>query len=154
MIAMTLPHSSDNGLPLTRLLAGGVIFASLCILLLGCSRIGTPQGWSSGSVSGENLYIGTMEGELLAVHKETGDLSWRRQIPTAEDSDRAIYGSPAVTDSAVYIGGYDGSLYAYDRQGDLLWEEPLPGRIVGGPTVHGSSILIFIGWLRRCSPRH
>ena len=118
---------------------------ALCLALAGCSRIGTPQGWSAGSVSGDNLFIGTMEGELLAVQKETGDLAWRRQIPTSEDSDRAIYGRPAVTDSAVFVGGYDGSLYAYDWQGDLLWQEPLPGRIVGGPAVHGNHVLIGTG---------
>lgn len=145
MMAMTSNHDFNRRFTFTRSLVGGLIFVSMCILLMGCSRIGTPQGWSSGSVSGENLFIGTMEGELLAVHKETGDLSWRRQIPTAEDSDRAIYGNIAVTDSSVFVGGYDGSLYAYDRQGDLLWEEPLPGQIVGGPTVHGDRILIGTG---------
>ena len=145
MFAMTSTHFFHSRLTLTRSLAAGLVLVSMCILLIGCSRIGTPQGWSSGSVSGENLFIGTMEGELLAVHKENGDLSWRRQIPTAEDSDRAIYGKPAVTDGAVFVGGYDGILYAYDRQGDLLWQEPLPGQIVGGPTVHGDRILIGTG---------
>ncbi len=123
----------------------GLLALCVCIALAGCSRIGTPQGWSAGSVSGNNLYIGTMEGEILSVQKETGDLDWRRQIPTAEDSDRAIYGRLAATDIAVFVGGYDGTLYAYDRQGDPMWEEPLPGRIVGGPTVHGNHVLIGTG---------
>ena len=87
-----------------------------------------------------------MEGEILAVQKETGKLVWRDQIPTSEDSDRAIYGRPAVTDSAVFVGGYDGRLSAYNKSdGDLLWEEPLSGRIVGGPAVHGNRVLIGTG---------
>ena len=145
MIIMTSHHNFKRKSVLTRSLVGGLIFVSMCILLVGCSRIGTPQGWSSGSVSGDSLFIGTMEGELLSLDKNTGDVFWRRQIPTDEDTDRAIYGRPAVTDSAVFVGGYEGSLYAYDRQGDLLWQEPLPGKIVGGPTVDANRILIGTG---------
>ena len=70
---------------------------------------------------------------------------WRDPIPIDEDSDRAIYGRPAVTDDAVFIGGYDGRLYAYDKQGDILWQEPLSGQIVGGPTVYGNLVLIGTG---------
>ncbi len=111
----------------------------------GCERFSNPQGWSSGTVSGDDLYIGTMEGEVLAVEKETGDQRWRKALPTEEDLDRGIYGAPAVTDDVVLVGGYDGVLYAYDRQGDQLWQERFPGRIVGGPTVYGNLALVGTG---------
>ena len=117
----------------------------LGVLLVGCSRIATPRGWSSGEVMGETLFIGTMEGDVLAVNKVTGDQVWRRQLSTDEDSDRAIYGHPAVTEDNVFIGGYDGILYAFSTTGDLQWQEPLSGRIVGGPTVHGDRVLVGTG---------
>ena len=120
------------------------MFAAVA-LLVGCSRVSNPQGWSAGTVAGETLYIGTMEGEVLAVSKDTGATVWRYELPTEEESDRAIYGSPAVADGAVLVGGYDGRLYAFDSTGDLQWQEPLLGRIVGGPTVYQGLVLVGTG---------
>ena len=111
----------------------------------GCNTVRTPEGWSAGSVSGDNLFIGTQQGEILAVEKETGDLVWRRELPTSEDTNRAIYGRVATTDDGVFVGGYDGILYAYDSTGDPMWQEPLTGRIVGGPTVHDGYVFVGAG---------
>lgn len=116
-----------------------------CTTNTGCNTVRTPEGWSTGAVSGDNLFIGTQQGEILAVEKQTGDLVWRRELPTREDSDRAIYGRVAVTDAAVFVGGYDGILYAYDSNGDPMWQEPLSGRIVGGPTVHSGYVFVGSG---------
>ena len=117
------------------------------VVLSGCdtARIGGPEGWSAGAVDDDILFIGTMEGEVLAVNKLTGDTEWRRELPTNEDSDRAIYGRPAIAGSLVLVGGYDGRLYAYDDTGDLEWQEPLTGRIIGGPTVSQGLALVGTG---------
>ena len=129
-----------------RLRSRLLVLSVIAILLLSaCSRIGTPQGWSAGAVNDDTLFIGTIEGEVLAVDKETGAERWRRPLPTSEDTDRAIYGRPAVTDTAVMVGGYDGVLYAYDPQGNPLWEERFVGRIVGGPTVHQNVAYVGTG---------
>ena len=129
-----------------RTLAIAVIALAIAVLA-GCdaARIGGPEGWSAGAVQDGILYIGTMEGEVLAVNKETGDTQWRRELPTGEDADRAIYGRPAVADNVILVGGYDGRLYAYDHAGDLEWQEPLTGRIIGGPTVHQGIALVGTG---------
>ena len=120
---------------------------ALCVILAlaACSQVRTPEGWSSGAVSGDNLFIGTQQGEVLAVEKETGDLVWRRQLPTQEDAERAIYGRVAATEDAVFVGGYDGILYAYESNGNPMWQEPLSGRIVGGPTVHEGFVFVGAG---------
>ncbi len=119
----------------------GLVVLSAC----DTARIGAPKGWSAGAVQDDVLYIGTMEGEVLAVNKLTGDTQWRRELPTEQDADRAIYGRPAVGDGVIIVGGYDGRLYAYDDTGDPLWQEPLTGRIVGGPTVHQGIVLVGTG---------
>ena len=139
---------------ISRIKAGAFRVAlALCALLAlaacttgtGCNTVRTPEGWSSGAVSGDNLFIGTQQGEILAVEKQTGDLVWRRQLPTQEDTERAIYGRVAATGDAVFVGGYDGILYAYDTDGDPIWQEPLLGRIVGGPTVRDGYVFVGSG---------
>ena len=149
--AATTPCHSPVNLPVNpisslKALTLAVIVLGLAVLS-GCNtaRIGAPEGWSAGAVDDDILYIGTMEGEVLAVNKLTGDTEWRRELPSDEDSDRAIYGRPAIADSVVLVGGYDGRLYAYDTTGDLEWQEPLTGRIVGGPTVHQGLVLVGTG---------
>ena len=140
---------------ISRIKAGALraaLAAFMCIALAacttggaGCNTVRTPEGWSTGAVSGDNLFIGTQQGEILAVEKETGDLVWRRELPTQEDTDRAIYGRVAATEDAVFVGGYDGILYAYDSGGDPIWQEPLLGRIVGGPTVRDGYVFVGSG---------
>ena len=122
--------------------AWAAFFLVAAFLLVGCSRIGNPQGWSSGTVADDTLYIGTVEGDVLAVNKDTGALAWRYEIPTSEDADRAIYGRPAVDGGVIVVGGYDGGLYAFDASGDLKWQERFVGRIVGGPKVHEGIALV------------
>ena len=115
-------------------------------ILIGCSVVRRPEGWSAGAVSDDILYIGTMEGEVLAVNKDTGDRAWLRELPTEEDADKGVYGSPAVIGDVVLVGGYDGVLYAYDKKdGDPLWQERLAGRIVGGPAIAGNLAIVGTG---------
>ncbi len=138
---------------MTNVMTGRGSKAALFILLLaavavlvGCNAVRRPEGWSAGAVSNDTLYIGTMQGEVLAVSKDTGDTEWRRELPTQEDADKGLYGSPAVTDDLVLVGGYDGVLYAYNKtDGSPLWQERLAGRIVGGPYIAGNLAIVGTG---------
>ncbi len=123
-----------------------ILALTATLVLVGCDVVRRPQGWSAGAVSGDTLFIGTMQGELLALDKNTGDTVWRRELPTEEDPDKAIYGSVAVTDDLVLVGGYDGVLYAYNKaDGSPAWQERLSVRIVGGPAVSGDLALVGTG---------
>ena len=116
------------------------------LVLVGCNAVRRPEGWSAGTVSDDTLFIGTMQGEVLAVSKDTGDTEWRKELPTAEDADKGLYGSPAVTGDLVLVGGYDGVLYAYNKvDGSSLWQERLAGRIVGGPSITGNLAIVGTG---------
>ena len=125
--------------------ANVVALAFLLILLtVACSRISTPEGWSAGVVKDDALIIGTAEGSLLAVDKINGSTLWRAELQAPEDVDQAIYGKPAVADDAVYVGGYNGSLYVFDLQGqETKWgNQPMGGPIVGGPALVDDLVIV------------
>ena len=109
--------------------------------LAACSRVTNPVGGSGGTVAGDVLYIGTSTGRVIALDTATGETLWRFELQS-EDVDRAIYGTPAVVDDTVYVGGYDGVLYAIATDGELMWQERLGGAIVGGPLVVDDMILV------------
>ena len=106
-----------------------------------CARLGTPEGWSGGVVSDGTLYIGSAEGDLLALDAGSGETRWRFKL-IGEEAERAVYGQPAITEDALYLGGYDGILYALSPHGELLWQERVGGAIVGGPTVVDDLVLV------------
>ncbi|MFP6567977.1 MAG: PQQ-binding-like beta-propeller repeat protein [Dehalococcoidia bacterium] len=116
----------------------------MILLTAACSRISTPEGWSAGVVKDDALIIGTAEGSLLAVDKINGSTLWRAELQALEDVDQAIYGKPAIADDAVYVGGYNGSLYVFDLQGqETKWgNQPMGGPIVGGPALVDDLVIV------------
>lgn len=97
------------------------------------------------------LYIGTEEGQLVALDKRTGERLWLFDL-FGEEKDRAIYGSPALSGDTLYVSGYDGLLYVFDvgkSKDPLAWNDPVlrdsqevkdlletePEHIVSGPVV-------------------
>jgi len=133
---------------LLLVIAGGLAIPS-------CSPAkGIPRGWSGVSVSDDALFLGSMEGKLVAVDKSTQQRLWP-DVPfkkkqsggfgcTQGTSAVAIYGTPAVTSDLVYITGYNGKMYAVNTEiGALRWVYPREDElepIVGGPVVAGDKV--------------
>jgi len=114
------------------------------------------SGWAGGVVSGNALFVGSMEGKLVALDVSDGSflgdpvaLESQAQssggfgcLPTGS-SAVAVYGSPVLREDLAYVGGYDGRVRAFlfeegrlrsafrwiSRQGDIL------GSIIGGLAV-------------------
>ena len=106
-----------------------------------CTGISNPEGASRAAIVGDALYVGTMEGELLALDREGGEILWRFALQGDDDAVKAIYGPPAVIDDAVLFGGYDGTLYALSQE---TGEEVHFGRIrvgEGEPIVGGAVVV-------------
>ncbi len=99
---------------------------------------------SSPAVDGENLYIGLDTWSLVAVDRVTGLIKWRF---TTRFSKNGIHGSPAIDPDRgfVYIGGYDGRLYAVDREtGKRVWGTSLGDYIGSSPTLYNETVYIGV----------
>lgn len=125
----------------------GLIVSALVLLaaVTACARVTQPTGWPGGVVSGDALLIGSRDGELIALDRETGAFLWRQELPR-DDDPQAIYGTPAVFDGTVVAAGYDGRLYAFDAlDGSPQWTEQVGAEgfpIVGAPLVSGGTVLV------------
>ena len=89
---------------------------------------------SSPAVASGAVYVGSADGGLYAVNKDTGKLRWRFKTGSR------VVSSPAVSDGNVYFGSYDGNFYAVDAAtGDLKWKFKTGGeRRFQGTHLHGS----------------
>ena len=126
--------------------------ALVLLMLVACGRnLTNPDGWSGAVVVEDVVYVGTGEGELVALDSQTGASLWDFDL-LGDEGARAVYGTPALSGSRMYVGGYDGFLYVFDVVGStdpLDWREPVlldskevkapleedPEPIVGGPSV-------------------
>lgn len=146
-----------------RLLKGRILFLLVAVLLIGLTSSGCikglqPIGWSGGAISEGTLFVGSKEGRLVAINMADGGRQWSEPLRASTASGGfgcmpvlgggcatgqarvAIYGTPAVSGDLVYIGGYNGKIYAYNSSslGEAKWVYPPAdniGPIVGGLTV-------------------
>ena len=125
-----------------------LLLAPLALLAMaGCeaARFTATSGWSGAVVAGDAIYIGSRQAELLALDKDNGALLW--SYPASDDENLVgIYGSPAVTESLIYLGAYGeeiGTLHAIDPVTRAkVWEFPTGDHIVGSPTVAGDTVIV------------
>ncbi|WP_436926860.1 outer membrane protein assembly factor BamB family protein [Halosimplex amylolyticum] len=71
-----------------------------------------------------------------------GEVVW---TATVERTGRGIHGTPAVVDGTVYIGAYDGALYAFDLEsGERYWRTKLGDAIGSSPGYHDGTVYIAV----------
>ena len=64
-------------------------------------------GHSSPLVSGDFVYIGRDDGDLVALDRRTGKPAWRY------DLGLPVKSSPVVSGNMLFVYGFDGNLYAF-----------------------------------------
>ena len=137
----------DMPTKLKALVFKSVLIISVLLIFVGCSRVGTAQGWSGGVLVGESLIIGSMDGQLLSLNVETGRHDWAPtllRVDEDKDDRRAIYGTPAVYEGVAFVGSYDGKMHAYALDNGILLEtEPIADEIVGGALIEEG--VLYVG---------
>ena len=149
-----------------KVLLGKVILLVVMLLVVvgglsgfGCIKGLQPIGWSGGAVADGILFVGSEEGRLVAVNLADSTPRWSREelktsgtggglgcmAPTAgggcgtAPAGVAIYGTPVMAGDLVYVGGYNGKIYAFNASSlETRWVYPREGflePIVSGPAV-------------------
>ncbi len=110
---------------------------------------------SSPVVDVDSVYVGIDDGRLHAIDRATGEIRWSfetRRFDSEQGfvfgSNRGIHGTPAVDECCVYIGDYDGWLYALHKEsGDEKWSRLLGHSIGASPVLYGGLIFISVEFL-------
>jgi len=114
---------NENNLVAYDLLRGGVAW-----------RAQTGDIETSPLLVGNKIFVTSMQGELIRLHRIDGTIDWRYHIPSRFKSIRS---SPAADDGAVFFGADDGALYAVEASsGTLLWKFQTGGSVVATPSVY------------------
>jgi outer membrane protein assembly factor BamB len=96
------------------------------------SPVATPTG---------DLVVPGDTGEVRRV-TPAGDVVWTAAV---EETTRGIHGTPALANGAVYVGAYDGALYAFDLDtGERFWRRKLGDAIGSSPAYHDGVVSVAV----------
>jgi outer membrane protein assembly factor BamB len=92
------------------------------------------------AVIDDQLYVGTMSGEVLAVNWKKGEVVWRFEPQRAK---QPFYASAAATNNLIIIGSRDKRVYALDRKsGKEVWNFATKKKVDSSPVVDGRRVFV------------
>jgi outer membrane protein assembly factor BamB len=108
----------------------------------GTTLRGAGRFYAGPAVAYGRVFIGNVNGRVMALDQHTGAIAWVRVL------DDFVYSSAAVSRRTVYVGSYDTRLYALDAvTGRVRWSFNARERISGSPTVIGG--LVYFSTIAR-----
>ena len=136
-----------------------IVLLLLCILFVtGCTSAPS-RGWSGPLVKEGVLYVGTIEGKVIAldimsISDGTPDLKWDKDVGAATggggfgcstkvSKPMGVYGTPVLYEGRLYVGAYNGDIL-YFNISDGSRSDPFStdGAIVGDPVVDGDTVFV------------
>ena len=110
-----------------------------------------PSGHSSPSIWGDRVFVTGFDQasrtlEVLAVHRSTGKILWRRAVPASGFEEVHTLSSlatatPAIDGERVYAYFGSAGIFCFDLDGQPLWSIPLP---VAHVIPHGSGTSLIV----------
>lgn len=103
-----------------------LVIAAIALGALGCSAAPS-RGWSGPLVSDNTLYVGTVQGKVVAYNVQSHEKEWARTVAQQSgggglscvsctggmSTAMSLYGTPAVWGERLYVGTY--------TSGEVLW---------------------------------
>ncbi len=100
------------------------------------------QAAATAAVQGDHLYVGTMTNFVQSVDLTKKAIKWSY----ASKREQPFFGSAAVTERLVIVGGRDKLIHALDRKtGAQAWTYPTKGRIDSSPVIAGPRVYVGSG---------
>ncbi|HZJ23478.1 MAG TPA: PQQ-binding-like beta-propeller repeat protein [Anaerolineales bacterium] len=93
--------------------------------------------WSTSSLDGDTLYFADLNGNVYSFNTSTGKLNWPAIKP-----DGPITASPLIQNDHIIIATESGSLFAIDRDGNILWTQVVGGKIYTTPVAAGDLTIV------------
>ncbi|HOW72097.1 MAG TPA: PQQ-binding-like beta-propeller repeat protein [Phycisphaerae bacterium] len=98
---------------------------------------------AAAALGGKCVYVGTFSNQVAAIDWTADKVVWRYE---PKESQFPFFGSAAVTEDLVIIGGRDKALHAIDRStGERRWIFATKDAIDGSPVVAGKRVFIGSG---------
>jgi outer membrane protein assembly factor BamB len=88
-------------------------------------------------------------GDTGLVHRvrTDGTVEWTAETDVAP-AERGIHGTPTIANGTVYVGAYDGALYAFDlSDGSREWKVQLGDAIGSSPVYHDGVVYIAVEYV-------
>jgi outer membrane protein assembly factor BamB len=127
----------------------GLFSLSLALFLTACRGITSPQGWASPIIGSSTLLTSPNHKSLVNADLQANSRLWTFPPSKSNISLTAIYGTPAISQNLVLLGGYSGTLYALNESdGSEKWSQATGGHIVGAPVASDSTV--YVGSSDRC----
>lgn len=128
-----------------RAVGWALVLLALALVAAACRGTSSPRGWA-GPVVADDLILAAVDHDRLSAFRLTDQQpAWEFPGPGDEEIDlEGIYATPVVVGGVVYLGAYDGWVYALDlATGQLRWRAQTDGPIIGSVLVEGG--VVYVG---------
>lgn len=101
---------------------------------------------SAPAMDEKNIYVGSDDGSVMALSRETGDLIWQERLVSFGENGKRIFSSLALSHGNLFFGAYDGNFYCLDtKTGKRNWVCMDADWIGSSPAVTEDGKTVYIG---------